>query len=114
MENLFELLAKLITVFRLKDWEIQLIFDRSIDNIAQTHLMLNDYIAVIKINSTKSIEEQELSLVHEIIHIVLRNSQQICTDNIENDKVSEILNREVERETEKLAKGVYALIKGGE
>lgn len=103
------LLDYLIKTFRLQDWDIELIFDRSMGSVAQTHLVFNDYMATIKLDPTKSQEEQELSLVHEIIHIILRNSQTISNDNIENEKVNEILSREIERETEKLAKGIYSL-----
>lgn len=94
----------------MQNWDIKLIEDRSIETDGSTYLVYNDYMATIKINEKLSKEEKEKSLIYEVIHIVLRDTQTIADDNIKQEDVNKIYNRNMERETEKLAEGIYKIL----
>lgn len=106
-------LNKLIEIFNLKHWDIDLVEVGLLekDNVAETLFIDNDYKATIKLK--KELEEKMLeSLIHELIHIIKRNSQVIAIDNIINKEVFDIWFREMEKEQEVLAKGIFKLLKG--
>lgn len=107
-------LEKLVELFNLKHWEIDLVELELLekDNLAETLFVDNDYKATIKIKNLDNEDKMLESLIHEVIHIIKRNSQIIAIDNINNKEVFDIWFREMEKEQEVLAKGIYKLLKG--
>lgn len=103
-------LHKLKQLMMLQDWDITVAIN-VIDVDAMTLLVYNDYKAGITINVSLSYEEQVRALIHELVHVMLRQTQQIANDNIKNDGVKQIWQREMERETERLARSYYNLYK---
>jgi len=109
-EELENILNILKNSFKMNDWDIQIIPDRTLMVSGETHIVYNDYVSTIKINPDLKLSEQRLTLIHEFVHMLLRDTQQILDDNIENEDVKSIISRLMERETEKIAKGINELL----
>lgn len=109
--ELTRILNKMVDIFKLQNWDIELYCDRGINGEAQTQFVWSENKATIRINPLRNDEEQNLSLVHELVHIILRDTQEIFDDVTKEKETPPIYNRLIERETEKLAKGIYKLLK---
>jgi len=104
---IFKHLDNLIELFRLKDWDIDLTIGNC-QSEAQTMMMYNCYKADIVIDKNLNEEQQLQSLIHELVHIVMRNTQTIEEENVD-EKLHPMWKREMERETEKIAMCIYKL-----
>lgn len=107
-------LNTLIEIFNLKYWDIDLVEVELLekDISAETLFIDNDYKATIRIKKIDNEEKMLESLIHELIHIIKRNSQVIAIDNINNKEVFDIWFREMEKEQEVLAKGILRMLRG--
>ena len=108
-------LNKLIEIFKLKHWQIDLVIVELLekDNVAETLFVDNDYKATIRIKNLNDNKKMLESLIHEVIHIIKRNSQIIAFENIDNKNVFDIWFREMEREQDVLARGILELLTRG-
>ena len=109
---MIEHLRALQKVMKLNDWNITLHIGLC-STRGHNYIVYNDYMAEITIDQDLSEKEQLRTLIHEMIHICLRNTQVMTSDNVENEKVKEIIDREMERETERLANTIFDLYLGG-
>ena len=107
--KIFDYLDELVKIFRLQNWEIKIYIKEDMNIEGETHLIYNDNKAIIEIKENSE-EEMLKTLIHEIIHIIKRNSQEIATENIENENVRTIYTRYMEREQENLTNGIYELL----
>lgn len=103
------LLDKYQNILSLKDWEIELIEDDAIEVEAETKTLYNDYKAIIRIDKSNKLEIQEVSLIHELLHLIYRDAYDIFSENVENDFARKYCARQHERAIEKTAKIIYAL-----
>lgn len=105
-------LNELKKIFKLDNWHIILVITTDLDgNYGISCINNNDYEVTIRIEEKLSIEEQIKTLIHEIIHIIQRQTQTITEENINNENIYKIYKREMERETTTIANGIYELIK---
>lgn len=106
---IFNYLDELVKIFRLQNWKIKIYIKEDMNIDGETHLIYNDNKAIVEIKENSE-EEMIKTLIHEIIHIIKRNSQEIATENIENENVRTIYTRYMEREQENLTNGIYELL----
>lgn len=105
---------KLQKIFKLQDWDLELIESSTMSSEGTVDIIYNDYQAEITIKSQLSYDEKVKAIIHELIHVVLRNTQQIAKDVVrEDDQLRTVFIRETERETEKLSKIIYNALYGG-
>lgn len=109
-DRIDEIKKELVYIFKITNWDICICFNENMSSQGETLLIYNDNKATININPNQKEKEIILTLIHEIIHIVKRNSQEIAQDNIKNDDVRTIWTREMEREQQCLANGIYELL----
>lgn len=104
-----ELLQKYQGIFKLNDWDIQIIDEMALETEGGAKIVYNDYKAIIYIKKELSQEEKERSLLHELLHVIHRDEMDIVKDNIENDQIRKMYERFHERSIEKMAKIIYEL-----
>ena len=100
---------KLKNIFRLLDWDIDLIQSSVLTSLACVYKSENSYRAEINISSYLGDEEKLKGLIHELIHIVLRDTQDMARDAIKDDTLIKIYTKQMERETEKLTQIIFNL-----
>lgn len=108
--SLNDLLKKWIEILKLKDWNIQLIEEATLDNSGEAKMIYNDYQAIIRIKSELSQEEKEKTLIHELLHLLHRDELDIVQDNLE-DYNHTLYTRFHERNIEKVAQILYSISK---
>lgn len=109
-DKINEIKKELVNVFKITNWDICICFNENMTVQGETFIVYNDNKATINLNVNQKEEEIILTFIHEIVHIVKRNSQEIAQDNIKNDDVRTIWTREMEREQQCLANGIYELL----
>lgn len=109
--SLKHVLDYMVDVLRLTNWDIQLLIDDCLNNYGETFFINNDNKCTIKIKSDLTDTEKVKTLIHELVHIVKRNSQTIAIDNIKNEDIREIWLREMEKEQQYLSNAYYELLK---
>jgi len=105
-------LEKYKKLLNVQNWQIQLIEEECLDCDGHTKMLYNDYRAVIKISKSLSDTEKELSLIHELLHLVHRDEYFTASevlDTAENKFVNTMYVRFHERSIEQMAKIIYKL-----
>lgn len=102
-------LDKLKRMFRIENWDIQIIEEKTLDVCANTKLIYNDYLAVIRIKEEMSDAEKERSIIHELLHLIHRDEMDIVTENLD-EKTEKFYMRFHEQSIEQMAKIIYSLI----
>lgn len=98
------------TILRLSDWNITLHEDDAIETPAETKLIFNDYKAIIRIKNSLCDSEKELTLIHELLHLIYRDAYDIFADTIQDDFTRNYCSRQHERAIEKTANIIYKLV----
>jgi len=106
-----ELLKKWIEILRLKDWDIQVVEEDTLENDGETKVLFNMYKAIIRIKGELSNEEKEKTLIHELLHLLHRDEADLVSDNLE-DYNQTLYIRFHERNIEKVAQILYSIQKG--
>lgn len=101
--------VKLKSIFRLLDWDIDLIQSSVLTTLACVYKSENMYMAEINISSYLSDEEKLKGIIHELTHIVLRDTQDMAREAIKDDTLIKIYTKQMERETEKLTQIIFNL-----
>ncbi len=105
-----EQIKAIIKLLRLQDWEIDIQEDEAINVSAQTLLIFNDYKACVKLQKRHKPEEQEKSLIHELLHLIFRDAYDIFEDNCRDESMKAYCLKQHERAIEKTAKIIYSLL----
>ena len=108
---MIELFKKYQKLFKLQDWEIELIEEPTMDEIAHNFILYNDYKCVIRIRADLAPEEKEKALIHELLHMIFRDAHDLFTENCDNEAIKLYCQRQHERTIEKTAKIIYSLVK---
>ena len=100
---------KLQKLFKLQDWDIELIETSMLSSQGSVSMLNNLYQAEISIKMSLTYDEKILALIHEFVHIVLRNTQDMAREVIQDQTLITVYTREMERETDKLTKTIHSL-----
>jgi Zn-dependent peptidase ImmA (M78 family) len=98
-----EKLKRYQKILRLEDWDIELHEVSALDSVASTKMIFNEYTAIIEIKKELDEKNKELSLIHELLHIIFRDEIDIITQDIEDETVKTFLLRYHERSIDRLA-----------
>jgi Zn-dependent peptidase ImmA (M78 family) len=88
-----EKLKRYQKILRLEDWDIELHEVSALDSVASTKMIFNEYTAIIEIKKELDEKNKELSLIHELLHIIFRDEIDIITQDIEDETVKTFLLR---------------------
>lgn len=105
-----EYLQKLKNILHLNDWVVEIIESEACETDARNYMVYNDWKCTITINKNLDIEYKKQSLVHELLHLINRDSYDIATDNIDGEFAKKMYTRYHERAIERQAIIIYALI----
>lgn len=103
---------RLQKILRLQDWDIDYIEVPTMQNSAGTKTLYNEYRAVIEMKAELSEEEKEVTLIHEMLHLVYRDAYDIFTEQCQDEFAKDYCTKQHERAIEKTAKIIYSLMKG--
>ena len=103
-----ELLKQYQKILNLTNWTLEVSEESTLASDGEAKMVFNDYFAQIRILKTLSDKNKELTLIHELIHLVHRNELDIVQENIP-DSAFTIYSRFHERSIEQMAKSIYAL-----
>ncbi len=92
----------------LGNWDITLILEPAFESDGGVKTVFNDYKAIIKIKAELSYDEKLVTLTHEMLHIVFRDSYDIARENLD-DTALLLFNRFNERAIEQLAQSIYRI-----
>ena len=106
-----EKLKRYQKILRLEDWDIELHEISTIDNHGSIKMVFNEYTAIIEIKKELDEKNKELSLIHELLHIIFRDEIDIITQDMEDETVKTFLLRYHERSIDRLAHIIYENIK---
>lgn len=101
-----KMLKKYTEILNLSNWEIQLIEEKALEVPAHTKIVYNDYLAVIKVKDEMTSSEKELSLIHELLHIVFRDDENMV-DEIIPEHYQRTYRMFHERAIEQTARSLY-------
>lgn len=104
-----ELLKKYQDILKLKDWDIEVIENSTLETHGCNNIVYNDYKCTVQIDANLCREQKERSLIHELLHLINRDSWDIANDSIENEYIGELYRRFEERSIEKYANIIYKL-----
>ncbi len=99
-------LNKWVKILRLENWDIDVIDYPTLEVMGRCKMLYNDFKAVIQIKSELSEEEKEKALVHELLHLLHRDSFDIASDNL-TDEITTLYERCHERAIERMAQILY-------
>ncbi len=105
-------LNKLQKILRLQDWDITLLLEPGLDTEGCTKTIYNDCQAIIRLKAELSEENLKFTLIHELLHIVFRDSHDLASEHIRNEAVGGLYVRYNERAIEQTAKAIFTLIEG--
>ena len=99
-------LKKLQKLLRLRDWKIEVTECISIEGEGHNYIVYNDKSCEILIKSHLSDTEKLRTLIHELVHLINRDSNDIATENVGED-LKEYYIRFNERAVEQIANVIY-------
>ena len=104
-------LKKLQKLMRLQDWDITIVESNATQSAqGRNYILFNDYKCEILLDIDLSNEVKMQTLIHEMLHLIFRDCNDIASDNIENEKLNTIYSRTHERAIEQTAKILYDLV----
>lgn len=103
-----KLLKKWTEILRLKDWDIQVCEEDTLESDGETKTLYNINKAIIRIKNELSNEEKEKTLIHELLHLIHRDELDLVSDNLEG-YTETIYTRFHERNIEKIAQILYSM-----
>jgi Zn-dependent peptidase ImmA (M78 family) len=98
-----EKLKRYQKILRLEDWDIELHEVSALDSVASTKMVFNEYTAIIAISKELDEKNKELSLMHELLHLIFRDEVNIIQEYIENEQLKELCLRMHGRSIDRLA-----------
>jgi hypothetical protein len=107
-----EFLEKAKSSLRLENWDITLILHPALDSQGATKTVYNEYLAVIRVSADLSDGTKKLTILHELLHCVNRDSNNLADEYIKNSDLNALYCRYHERAIEQTAKALYFLIEG--
>lgn len=96
-------------VMRVHNWDINYLEMDSLDVEGRNYMIYNDYKCEIMVKRNLSEDEKIKTVIHELIHLITRDSQCIADENM-SEEMKRYYNRFYERETEHLAKVFYEVV----
>ena len=102
-----EKLKRYQKILRLEDWDIELHEISTIDNHGSIKMVFNEYTAIIEIKKELDEKNKELSLIHELLHLIFRDEIDIITQDMEDETVKTFCLRYHERSIDRLAHIIY-------
>ena len=109
-----EKLKKYQKILRLEDWDIELHEISALDSVAHTKMVFNEYTAIITISKELDEKNKEISLLHELLHMIFRDEIDIITQYIKKEIVSDFCLRYHERSIDRLAHIIYENMRIGD
>ena len=103
-------LKKLQKLLRLRDWKIEVTECIGIESEGRNYIIYNDNSCEIMIKSNLSNEEKLKTLIHEMLHLVNRDANDMASENI-SEELREYYMRFNERAIEQLATSIYSMYK---
>lgn len=112
-ESMKDKLEKYKKILNLSNFDIQIIEEDAFELEGATKVLYNDNKAIIKIKNELSEEEKEKTLIHELLHLVHRDEEDIVSGMAEHNDIDgqilELYERFHERSIEHMARVIYRL-----
>lgn len=108
-----ELLKKYVKILNLSHWKIELKEIPELEECGTNYRIYNEYSCTIRIRAELSQQEKEITLIHELCHLITRDESDIASENISKE-LEVYYIRHHERSTDEFAHIIYSLVHDNE